>query len=282
MASIKELLAEGEDRLAGLPAPRLEAEILLTHLTALSRAHLFAHPEAPVDAAIAEEYARLLGRRAQGEPVAYITGNREFWSLKLAITPAVLIPRPETELVVEAALERLTGNTTARVADLGTGSGAIALAIASERRDIEVHATDRSPEALEVARENANRLDLANVQFHLGSWCDPLCGAFDLIASNPPYVAAGDPHLQAGDLRFEPEGALIAGGDGMEALREIVACAPSRLKPGGWLILEHGHTQGAACHALLGKSGFHSVETLTDLAGSDRVTLGAFIKPLAG
>lgn len=253
---------------------RLEAEIFLARAAGVTRAHLFAHPEKVTSPDIAEAYRALLAQRAAGEPVAYITGEREFWSLSLRVSPAVLIPRPETELLVEAALARTPPTSSFRIADLGTGSGAIALAIASERPTCTVHATDLSAEALAVARDNASRLDLENVRFHQGSWLEPLRGRFEIVVSNPPYVADGDPHLEAGDLRFEPNLALVAGADGMEAICAIAGAAPERLAPGGWLLFEHGAEQAGATRNLLTTHGFESIETLQDLAGSERVTLG--------
>lgn len=281
MATVRDWLKKGKERLVQHPAAALEAEVLLALAMRVSRPFLFAHPESEVPARAAETFAALLERRADGEPIAYITGEREFWSLPLWVTPAVLIPRPETELLVEAALARIPEDAPYCIADLGTGSGAIALALAGERPRCEIHATDVSRAALEVARANAARLRLDNVCFHQGSWFAPLSGTFDLVASNPPYVAMGDPHLSEGDLRFEPDGALVAGPGGLEALRSIAGQAPERLNPGGWLLLEHGHEQGAECRTLLESQGFESIETLTDLEGTNRVTLGRHNQPPA-
>lgn len=274
MATIRHWLKEGKVRLAGHRAARLEAEILLARAMGLRRWFLFAHPESEVTSEAGRKFAELLQRRAGGEPIAYLTGERDFWSLRLKVTPAVLIPRPETELLVEAALARIPADTSYRVADLGTGSGAIALALGHECPDCEIHATDLSLAALDVARENAARLGIENVHFHLGSWFEPLTGRFDLVASNPPYVAAGDPHLAQGDLRFEPQTALVAGSNGLEAIGTIAAAAPPRLNPNGWLLLEHGYDQGPACQAVLASQGFENIETLPDLQGTNRVTLG--------
>lgn len=274
MATVKELLTEAERRFRALPTARLEAEILLMKAAGVSRAWLFAHPEESVEVGALKAFRALVERRVRGEPVAYITGEREFWSMPISVSPAVLIPRPETEMLVEAALARIPANTPSRVADLGTGSGAIALAIASARPACTIHATDRSPEALDVARENVERLGIDTICFHEGSWFEPLDGRFDVIVSNPPYVAAGDPHLAAGDLRFEPERALVAGPEGLEAIRAIVAAAPEWLRPGGWLLLEHGPTQTGSCRALFETQGFEAIETIQDLERSDRVTLG--------
>src|SRR5690606_4258090 len=214
--------------------------------------------------------------RAAGEPVAYLTGRRGFWTLDLAVTPDTLIPRPETELLVEQALQRLGSEAEARVADLGTGSGAIALAIAAERPLARVAAVDRSAGALAVARANALAHGLeGRVEFLAGDWFAPLQGRrFDLVVSNPPYIAEGDPHLARGDLRYEPAPALASGPDGLDAIRTIVAAAPRHLLPGGWLLLEHGFDQGAAVRGLLEARGFAEVATVPDLEGRDRVSLG--------
>ncbi|MBW8823753.1 MAG: peptide chain release factor N(5)-glutamine methyltransferase [Xanthomonadales bacterium] len=267
---IRELLAG-----AGRRIDPVDAEWLLLHVIDRSHTWLFTNRDAVLGHEQARNFELLVKRREQGEPVAYLTGRRGFWSLDLEVTPATLIPRPETELLVELALERLPIDRTSRVADLGTGSGAIALAIANERKQSQVIATDASSDALEVAQRNAQRLAIANVEFRRGEWFAPLHGErFDLIASNPPYVAVGDPHLDAGDLRFEPASALSSGGDGLDDIRIIVAHAPAHLRDGGWLMLEHGHDQGAAVRALLEQEGFVEVATRRDLEGRDRVTLG--------
>jgi release factor glutamine methyltransferase len=254
---------------------RADAEALLLHALGRDRAWLFAHGRDPVVAATAQAFDALVARRAAGEPVAYLTGRRGFWTLDLAVTPATLIPRPETELLVELALERVDAGPGRRIADLGTGSGAIALALASERPQARVVATDLSPAALEVARANARAHGLGHVDFRQGAWWAPLSGErFDLVASNPPYIAADDPHLAQGDLRFEPPTALAAGADGLADIRLIVADAPAHLLPGGWLLFEHGWDQGAAVAALLAERGFTAVATVQDLEVRDRVTLG--------
>lgn len=253
----------------------IDAEILLAHAVGKPRSWLFAHGDDAVPAATAAAFEALVQRRATGEPVAYLTGQRGFWRFDLAVTPATLIPRPETELLVELALARLPSDRALRVADLGTGSGAIALAIASERPHVQVFATDASAEALAVAGANAQALRLANVGFRAGDWWAPLAGErFDLVASNPPYIALGDPHLEEGDLRFEPAPALSSGTDGLDAIRAIVAGAPAHLEAGGWLMLEHGWDQGPAVRALLAQAGFAEVATHRDLEDRDRVTLG--------
>jgi len=252
-----------------------DAELLLAHVLGRPRGWLYAHAEAVIAADEAERFEALLERRGCGEPVAYLCGRRGFWTLDLVVSPDTLIPRPETERLVELALERLPRGGGARIADLGTGSGAIALALAAERPDATVAATDASPAALAVAAANARAAGLANVGFHAGDWFAALPGRrFDLVASNPPYIADGDPHLREGDLRFEPPAALSSGEDGLDAIRAIIAGAPMHLSPGGWLLLEHGWTQGAAVRALLQAAGFVEVSTHRDLEERDRVTLG--------
>lgn len=268
------------DDLLRAARPRLEpdeADLLLCHALARPRTWLFTHGDDEVDALAAERFEALVQRRAQGEPVAYLTGRRGFWSFELDVGPATLIPRPETERLVELALERLPADQALRVADLGTGSGAIALALAAERPQAAVVATDASAPALEVARANATRLRLPNIEFRLGDWFAPLQGErFALIASNPPYIAADDPHLEQGDLRFEPATALASGPDGLDAIREIAARAPAHLLADGWLLLEHGWDQGASVRGVLAAAGFTDVTTERDLEGRDRVTLGRY------
>jgi release factor glutamine methyltransferase len=270
------LLAEGSRQLAGAGAsgtdPRFDAAVLLAYVLGTPRARLSSHPELAVDAAAAAHYRRLLLRRAGGEPVAYLTGRREFWSLELTVTPAVLVPRPETELLVERALA-LGPAATARVADLGTGSGAVALALASERPAWQVIATDVSLEALAVARANAAALGLRRVDFRHGDWYAALQGeSLDLIASNPPYVAANDAALLT--LQHEPRRALTPGNDALASLRTLVRGAPQHLHPEGWLLLEHGLAQAAAVRAELVLAGFRHVRSHPDLAGHERITEG--------
>jgi len=273
MTSIAELL---RGTTAGQPAEaRFDAETLLGHVLGRDRAWLFAHAGDALEAEVAERFAGLWRRRQAGEPVAYLTGRRGFWTFDLEVSPATLVPRPETELLVELALARLPQDAPARVADLGTGSGAIALAIASERPQAAVIATDASKPALAVAVANAQRNGIGNVWFRRGHWCAALGEErFDLIASNPPYIAEGDPHLDEGSLPHEPAMALSSGTDGLDAIRAIVADAPSHLVRGGWLLLEHGLAQGAAVRELLVSAGFIEVATEADLEGRDRVTLG--------
>jgi release factor glutamine methyltransferase len=254
---------------------RLDTEVLVCHALKISRAQLLARAGQSLDDASRAQVEALLARRAAGEPVAYITGEREFWSLALKVTPDVLIPRPETELLVELALARMPADADVAVADLGTGSGAVALAIAQERPRARIIATDISAKALAVARENAARHGLRNVVFRHGASCEPIrTDKFALIVSNPPYVANADPHLAQGDLRFEPRSALAAGADGLEVLREIIACAPDVLIVGGVLMVEHGYDQSESVHALFTRNGFREITLHRDLAGLPRVTAG--------
>lgn len=272
--SIASLLAQAAGRI-GTEAARLEAEILLAACLEKPRSHLRAWPEREVEPGQRDRYAELISRRARGEPVAYLLGRREFWSLPLAVTPHTLIPRPETETLVALALEKMPANAPLSIADLGTGAGTIALAIARERPLMDVIATDISQTALTVAKGNAVRLGLDNVRFVCGSWCRALAGdAFDFILSNPPYVAETDPHLREGDLRFEPRAALAAGLRGMDALRRIVPCAHDHLRRGGWLIVEHGYDQGGKVTQLMRTRGFSEVSDHLDAAGLSRVTMG--------
>ncbi len=271
---VAELLREATARLPGEEA-RFEAEQLLLHALGVERAWLFAHATDAVDEAGCQRFEALLARRSDGQPLAYLTGQRGFWTLDLHVNAATLIPRPETELLVEQALARLPQGDLRRVADMGTGSGAIALSIASERPLATMIATDVHAATLAVAVKNAQAHALENVWFRRGHWHDALGNdRFDMIVSNPPYIAAGDPHLQQGDLRFEPAPALASGADGLDAIREIISGAPGHLVPGGWLLLEHGWDQGAAIRALLEQAGFGDVETVQDLEQRDRVTLG--------
>lgn len=252
---------------ASLLGVRLDAELLLAHVLDVSRANVIARDERVLTPEAQGDFEQLLARRMSGEPMAYLTGTREFWSLELEVTKDVLVPRPETELLVEWGLALAPRS----VLDLGTGSGAIALALASELPDARIAATDISAAALQVARGNARRLRL-EVQFAEGACYAPVDGAFELIVSNPPYVAEGDPHLA--ELKFEPAIALTSGADGLGALRAIVAGAPQHLRAGGWLLVEHGATQGAAVRELFARAGFARVETRRDLAGHERATGG--------
>lgn len=257
------------------PSARLDAEVLLAHTLDKPRTHLRAWPEHPVTDLQTSRYRELIARRAGGEPVAYLTGTREFWSLSLEVTPETLIPRPETELLVEVALSLIPAGERVPVADLGTGTGAVAAALATERPACAVLATDASPRALVVAARNMARLGLGNVTLREGDWCEALAGEhFVLIASNPPYVAREDPHLDRGDVRFEPRMALSAGDDGLDAIRAITAAATGHLLPGGALAVEHGYDQGEAVRELFVRHGYGDVRGFQDPSGCDRVVVG--------
>jgi release factor glutamine methyltransferase len=256
-------------------SPRLDAELLLARSLDVARSFLFAHPDETMDPAAAKRFRDVVARRADGMPMAYITGEKEFWSLSLVVNPATLVPRPETELLVEQALLRIPRRAGMQVLDLGTGSGAIALAIATERPLSRVVATDLSAEALSVARLNARQLALANVEFVAGSWTEPVAGRhFDLVVSNPPYVASGDPHLAA--LGHEPAMALAAGVDGLDAIRAIAASASSVLRPGGEILIEHGAGQAGDVARLLRRNGWTDTRAVVDLSGQPRVTAARY------
>ena len=273
-ASVDELLAAASRRLPGEEA-RAEAERLLAHALEVGPTWLYTHRDDVPAVERVAAFERLLAQRLAGTPVAYLLGHRGFWRFDLQVTPATLIPRPETERLVELALERLPENANLRVVDLGTGTGAIALSIAHERPRAQVVATDASGDALAIAEANARALGLGNVEFLHGDWLAPLAAeTFDLIASNPPYIADDDAHLRQGDLRFEPRSALAAGADGLDDIRRIVSGSPDRLVPGGWLLVEHGWDQGEAVRALFEAHGFEAVETALDWERRDRVTLG--------
>ena len=271
--TIAEALAAGTQRLAPhSESPRLDAELLLASLLDVSRGALFARHDDVLSEDRALRFDAQLQRRADHEPIAYLLGTQGFWTLDLQVNPDVLVPRPETELLVEWALEVLPGEDKASVADLGTGSGAIALAIASERPQAQVLATDFSAAALRVAERNAQLNAVGNVRFAAGSWYAALEGQFDLIVSNPPYIAAGDAHLPA--LKHEPISALTDNADGLSCLREIIKGAHEHLRPDAWLLVEHGYDQGTAVRALFEQAGFANVSTRRDLGKQERATGG--------
>lgn len=277
---LNELRRRGADALAaalGLD-PReahLEAQILLCHAIQQPRSWLVSHDRDPLSPEQAAAFDALLQHRLRGEPVAYILGEREFYSLNFKVSPAVLIPRPETELLVELTLERIPVGHPCRVLDLGTGSGAVAISLALHRPRADVTAVDQSAAALAVAEENARQLGARNLRLLPSNWYSALAGEiFDLIVANPPYIAAADPHLAQGDVRFEPAAALASGKDGLDDIRTIVQGAAAHLKPGGWLLFEHGYDQAAACRKLLVEAGFAQVASAADLAGIERVSYG--------
>ncbi len=265
-------VGESLDAARGL-LPRLDADVLTAHAIGASRDTLYAFPERAMPTHDARRLAGFVRRRRRGEPLAYIVGRREFWSLTLRVDPRVLVPRPETECLVEAALARI--GDIATVLDLGTGSGAIALAVAASRPNARVVGVDRDSGCVDAARENAARLGL-NATFRRSDWFSALDPSerFEVVVANPPYVAEGDPHLAEDGLRFEPRDALVAGADGLAALRRILAAAPSHLARGGWLCIEHGHDQEVAVRDLFVAHGFRDIETTPDLAGIPRVTCG--------
>ena len=265
-------------KLAYRQIDQVDARVLLQHTLHTNRAHLATHPERVLSDAEKNQFSDYVERRKNGEPVAYIVGEREFFGLTFKVTPAVLIPRPETELLVEQALERLPEHRPARILDLGTGSGAVAIAIAKHRPLARVTAVDVDVDALEIAKHNVRHIlgeRARAIKFLHSDWFSAVGDEpFDLIVSNPPYVAEGDAHLAQGDLRFEPHKALAAGPRGLSALTYIARNAVPRLGPGGWLLLEHGYDQREACLALMNSTGFVNIATVRDLAGNDRVTLG--------
>lgn len=273
----QELLAEALRQLQpSSESARADAEILLAHCLQKSRTYLYTWPEKGVDSSAAATFRQLLAERLRGVPIAHLTGQREFWTLNLKVTPDTLIPRPETELLVETILA--VGSKATHFLDLGTGTGAIALALASERPDTYITACDFSAAALTVAAENARTNHIHNVQFVQSDWFSALPPQrFDVIVSNPPYIEANDPHLTQGDVRFEPQSALTSGQDGLDDIRHLLTTAPQWLVNGGWLLLEHGYNQGQAVTTLLQTAGFTQVRCLTDLSGNDRVSLGQWL-----
>lgn len=252
----------------------LEAELLLAHIIAKSRVFLYTHPEYILNLHQTEQYQQIINKRASGIPFAYLTGTRDFWSLSLTVTQDTLIPRPETELLVELALQ-LINHPTAHLLDLGTGSGAIALALACEKPQWHLIASDKSQAALNIASKNANQLNLNNIQFFLSDWFQSIPQQpFNAIISNPPYIAELDNHLSQGDLRFEPKDALVSGVNGLDALVHIIENSYERLAPNGWLLLEHGYTQGQAVTETLKQFGYHDIQCWQDWQGHDRVSGG--------
>lgn len=267
-------LRQAAARLVESESPRRDAEILLGLVTGKARTFILAFGETQLSEAQLAELDALLARRAAGEPVAYLTGVREFWSLPLMVSPVTLIPRPDTECVVEQALARLPAEPC-RILDLGTGTGAIALALASERPDCRVVAVDKVPDAVDLAQRNAARLNIANIDIRQSDWFSAVQGdRFQLIVSNPPYIDSEDEHLRQGDVRFEPLSALVAPDAGLADIDYLIREARAFLEPGGWLVLEHGWQQGEAVRALFHQAGFLAVETGLDYGGNERLTMG--------
>ena len=270
-------------QLAGSPSPRVDAEVLMEFATGRSRTWLYTWGDSECPTWEHARFDALIAARAQGQPVAYLTGEREFWGLPLATSSTTLIPRPDTETLVEAALAR-AGTPTGRLLDLGTGTGAIALAFASEKPDWQVVGVDVRPEAVALAVDNARTLNITNATFLVSDWFSAFTlsspsasspgSTFEIIVSNPPYIAADDPHLGQGDVRFEPRSALVAEADGMADLLHLITTAQAFLSPGGWLVLEHGYQQAPSVRQALKLAGYQSVESVQDMGGHERVTLG--------
>ncbi|PPD48451.1 MAG: protein-(glutamine-N5) methyltransferase, release factor-specific [Methylotenera sp.] len=265
---IKTLSLEGNEA-------KFEAQLLLQNVLNVNRAWLLAHESDALQDKIKADFESLLARRLLGEPIAYILGQREFFGLNLIVTPDTLIPRPDTETLVETALDKIPTDTPFTVLDLGTGTGAVALAIAEHRPEAQVTAIDASSGALDIAKRNANQLDLTQVDFRLSNWFSALAGErFNLIVSNPPYIEQHDIHLTQGDLRFEPMSALASGTDGLDDIRQIVDSCLLHLHPQGWLMLEHGYNQAHLVTDLMAQSGLIDITTIKDLGANDRVTIG--------
>ena len=273
--AIQQMLLQAQETLSPVTDnPLLEAELLLAHVLDKPRSYLYAWPGQVVSDVLAQRFYHYLERRCQSEPIAYMTGTREFWSLELAVSTATLIPRPETEIVVEAVL-KLLPHYAMTVADLGTGCGAIALALAHERPKWQIYATDISESALVIARKNAQKLALKNISFHYGNWCTALPRAgFDVIVSNPPYIREAEWDAYADGLAFEPRTALVSGWDGLDAIRAISQSAKCYVKPLGYVLIEHGFLQGAEVRAIFAAAGYGEIHSLSDLSGNERVTMG--------
>lgn len=253
----------------------LDAEVLLCHVLKKTRSHLRAWPEKELSNEQQTQFQQLIEKRIKGTPIAYLTGNREFWSRDFKVNEHVLIPRPDTELLIELSLNLLKNKTNASIIDLGTGSGAIAITLAAERPDIDVWATDQSEQALKIAKENASSHQIQNIHFCLSDWFDSIkASKFDLVISNPPYIDGDDPHLSQGDVRFEPESALVADNNGLKDIKSISQQAQTYLKSGGTLLIEHGYDQQSAVQALFKRFNYHDTQTHTDLSGNPRVTTG--------
>ncbi len=280
MPSIRSALLQAQAQLNKAPLldaidARYESQLLLQQVLKVNRAWMIAHENDDLAAGMQHKFNGLMQRRISGEPIAYILGKREFYGLNLAVTPATLIPRPDTELLVDIALEKIPDHQAAQILDLGTGTGAIALAIAQQRPQTQVTGIDASKTALEVAISNSQQLHITNCHFVLSDWFNNLNDArFDVIVSNPPYIEEADAHLKQGDLRFEPISALASGADGLDDIRRIIDGCLVHLKPQGWLMFEHGYKQAASVSELMAQTGLVAIETFKDLGGNERVTIG--------
>lgn len=273
--TVAELLSEARAQLAGhSPSAALEARVLLAHVLGQPETFLFTWPEHQPTDSQQRQFREWIARRRDGAPVAHLIGRREFYGHEFLVSPDTLIPRPDTELLVDITLELLPDTIPQRVADLGTGTGAIAISLALARPSWTLLAVDFTVAILDLAERNVRRLGAANVQVRQSHWCRDLLGVYHALVSNPPYIAEDDPHLREGDVRFEPHTALTAGADGLDDIRVLIAQAPAHLLPGGWLLLEHGYDQGHAVRALMSAGGFLDVQTRRDLGDRDRVTLG--------
>lgn len=280
MTSIRAVLLNAQAQLNEAPLldaidARFESQLLLQHSLKVNRAWLIAHENDDIATEVQHEFNTLIQRRISGEPIAYILGDRDFYGLNLSVTPATLIPRPDTEILVDIALEKIPSNQTVQILDLGTGTGAIALAIAQHCPQAQVTGVDASKPALEVAIINSQQLHITNIQFILSDWFNELHDTrFDIIVSNPPYIEEADLHLQQGDLRFEPISALASGADGLDDIRKIIDDCLIHLKPQGWLMCEHGYNQAESVKELMAQAGLVAIQTFKDLGGNDRVTIG--------
>lgn len=277
MPTLGEVTREATEQLATISdSARLDAELLIAHVLDIPRSRFISQPEQILNSKQYEQIRQLMRRRASGEPVAYILGKKHFWDLELAVTPDVLIPRPDTELLVETALALFSAHNTVNVLDLGTGSGAIAIAIARARPRWHVYATDDSKAALAIAIDNAEAYQLDNLSLRQSHWFDKLASGnrYDLIISNPPYIRENDTHLRQGDVRFEPRQALVSGEDGLDAIRHLITAGKDHLQPGGWLMLEHGYDQGEQVYQLFVDNGYGDIQQKRDLGGHVRVTMG--------
>ena len=280
--SIEQILRQAEQSLATVSdSARLDAEVLLATVLDKNRSYFIAFPEHVLSDIQHAEFQHLLTKRQNGQPIAHITGQREFWSLELDVNEHTLIPRPDTEVLIEFVLQQFPQQSL-NVADLGTGSGAIAIALSSEKPDWHIVATDKSEQALETAQNNAKKHNCQHIDFRQGSWFEALgtqlpdSGRFDLIISNPPYIPEQDPHLQQGDVRFEPVSALASGSDGLDDIRHLIKQAPNHLSKNGWLILEHGYDQKQAIYQLFSQAGYEHIVQIDDYAGNPRVSAGQF------